>query len=227
MLEALSGGARGDDDEVTAGEAVSYVRDGLRRVPGRVQTPQLSGVPGLVLARGVSDLPTSVEESASVLVGTSTRREVSAWSPYWLSLGAGLGSELQSERFTPVVSVRGGAHLGGGEESRYRLGAELMYVQSENPLYRQAVEALRELERATDTSFGRPSEGEEVHRILASLLLGGAWDVGPVLSADVSGGLNVAPDGRSVQWDSGSGDPSADYPCSKEESVAVGVVVCA
>lgn len=141
MLEALSGGARGDDDEVTAGEAVSYVRDGLRRVPGRVQTPQLSGVPGLVLARGVSDLPTSVEESASVLVGTSTRREVSAWSPYWLSLGAGLGSELQSERFTPVVSVRGGAHLGGGEVSRYRLGAELMYVQSENPLYRQAVEA--------------------------------------------------------------------------------------
>lgn len=55
--------------------------------------------------------------------------------------------------------------------------------------------------------------------------MGGAWDVGPVLSADVSGGLNMAPGGRCVQWDSASEDPSADYPCSKEDSVAVVGVV--
>ncbi len=62
LLGALRGWAT-DGDQVTAGEAILYVQQQLRGVPGRQQTPELFGTGEIVLTRGVVERdPTSTPE---------------------------------------------------------------------------------------------------------------------------------------------------------------------
>jgi hypothetical protein len=233
---AMRGWARGNDNTVRADEAIDFVQRELRAITGRTQTPQLAGLPSVVLTSGVSESRPEVvansliEDSApasgiEVTASTSVEPAGHIWKDYWFTAGAGAGVELKSEAFTPIVSMRGGVHLGNASKQRYRLGAELTYLQGGNPNFNAAVDGLRQLEGQVGP-LGRPTDGEKVNRVLTSLVTGAAFDLGVILTTEASLGLNTAPGGRCDQWE--PVDPSntqSNFTCSRSESVAVTAVV--
>jgi len=231
---ATRGWARGNDTTVRADEAIDYVQRELRTISGRTQTPQLSGLPSVVLTSGVSQARPEVASSPIKDSTPAPNLEVTAsasiepaghiWKDYWLTAGGGAGVELKSEAFTPIVSVRGGVHLGNAAKQRYRLGAELTYLQGGNPNFDDAVDDIRRLENEVGP-LGRPTDGEKVNRVLTSLVAGAAFDLGVILTTEASLGLNTAPGGRCDQWE--PVDPSntqSNFTCSRTESVSVTAV---
>ncbi|MEZ4462732.1 MAG: caspase family protein [bacterium] len=245
LLGAMRGWARGQDDTVTASEAVSFVAREMRKVHGRVQTPQFYGEPQTALVSGVreaapsldapivatratvsdrSEAKTTAESTTDVSDGINLSASPK-WNPYWFTSGAGIGVELKREAFTPVISARGGVHLGSAESWRTRLGAELTYVRGGNSNYDQVLDDIATVEQ-TLGPLGRPTEGQHTERILAAVTAGAAVDVGLVLSAELLGGLNAAPFGRCDRWD--LSDPSnaqSDLVCAHTGDAPVGAVV--
>ncbi len=233
---ALRGWARGNDDKVRADEAIEFAQRELRGISGRNQTPQLAGLSSAVLTSGVSetrpelvsatDTTPAAQPTSELGVGTSTvvNPTPSVWKDFWVQGGAGVGIELKSEDFTPIASLRGGVNLGNASKYRYRLGVELTYLQGNNPNFDATVEDIKKAE-AEFGSMGRPTDGEKVNRVLTSLVLGAAFDLGLVLTTEATLGLNVAPGGRCEKWE--AVDPSnirSDFKCSREESVPVSAV---
>lgn len=235
LLEGLRGAARGDDYDVTAREAASYAATQLRRVAGRVQTPQVAGPAEFRLVQGEGLAPVVAAHDASPKDTTPSNTQVASQSAvepakpalgkYWLSSGAGIGMELKSEDFTPLASVRGGVHVGRADDFKWRLGADLTYVRSSNPNHREFVDALEEVETAVGASLGRPVDGQAVEHVLGSLVVGAAWDVGVVLGAEATAGLNVAPWGRCDRWQAQSEAADTDFSCASHAALDVNPIV--
>lgn len=233
---AMRGWARGDDDVVQADEAIAFAQRELRSIPGRNQTPQLTGVNTVVLTQGVVEarpepvatkaaIQSASPQGIGVAASVDSEEESQVWKDFWFSAGAGVGLELKSEDFTPIASLRGGVHLGNSSKYRYRIGAEVTYLQGNNPNHAEMIDGLKKLE-ADLGPMGRPTDGDKVNRVLTSLVLGTGFDFGFVLTTEATLGLNVAPGGRCAMWEmTDASNPQSDWRCSREESVSVSPVV--
>lgn len=215
VLGGMRGWAdRSGDGNITADEAVEFARRELLAVPGRRQTPSITGLVGAVLTQNateprpsspVVEVPKPDEDDARLVA-----RDPSARQPFDLrgrsrlfgTVGLGAGAEFTYETGAFLLHVASGLRLSNPDAStRFGLTSALGYVNVTNALAEEVEAAGRSLFAQIDAAESAPELSETTHL--------GSFSVGPVIEVgqgnlrffgDLRGGLALPIGGECVRW---------------------------